>query len=626
VVKKTLVVVLAAVALSSTALAASWKAEGPFFGNVLTLAVDPANPDRLWVSTHGGGVWQSADGGKSWKLSGRELSDRVVSYVMLQPKSNTLWAGVEDGSLARSKDGGQTWQWVMDDLAQTPHPIAFDPGNPKAIWIPDVNLHKRSIDGGAKWTEFRVTGGDVMTFAIHPKDSKIIWAGGTNGRSGLWKSIDGGASWKQLGQGLTESNRVRRLVIDPAKPDTLYMAAWRGGYKSIDGGETWTPFGGTFPQGEEIASLTMHPSSPETLFAGTKKGLFRTTDGAQSWTRISGLPRYVIRSLAIHPSTPDVMWAGAAGAGIYKTVDGGKSWTEANGGFAASWIDNVWGGADGTMFAQTSRGLYRSDGKGGWVELLQPFSKDEATLHTVVFDAKNPAAIHGGYASSYYRSSDGGATWKEIDEPFQEPRPNFHSVALDAKNPKILYAADADADDDKPSVFKSVDGGVKWKPASRGIAAGADILALRADSAGALLALGKDGKLWRSADGAATWTAAGAGLPSKELKNLVVDPAHPAVVYVAAKDGLYRSEDGGATFARTANAVEKRELEDVAVDAKGNVYVAHLEGVSRSIDGAKTWKPFKDGLTNEDVRALSSAGSRLYAATAGGGVFSIVLE
>ena len=152
-----------------------WAAHTPG----MPFAIKPVrNPDRLWVSTHGGGVWQSADGGKSWKLSGRELSDRVVSFVMLQPKSNTLWAGVEDGALARSKDGGQTWQWVMDDLAQTPHPVAFDPGNPKAIWIPDVNRHKRSVDGGAKWTEFRVSGGDVMTFAIHPKDSKIIFAGG----------------------------------------------------------------------------------------------------------------------------------------------------------------------------------------------------------------------------------------------------------------------------------------------------------------------------------------------------------------------------------------------------------------------------------------------------------------
>jgi photosystem II stability/assembly factor-like uncharacterized protein len=622
---KRLVGALVLLLTTAPGLAAAWKAEGPFFGNVLSIAVDPANPERLWVSTHGGGVWRSVDGAKSWQLAGKQLADRVVSYVMLQPKSNTLWAGVERGALARSKDGGDTWEWVRDDLAMTPHRLAFDPSNPKAIWMPDVNLHKRSADGGAKWTEFRVSGGDVYTFAVHPKDSKIVWAGGSNGRSGLWRTSDGGASWKQLGTGLPESNQPRRIVIDPSEPDTLYMAALRnGGYKSTDGGESWTPFGGSFPQQEEIESLTMHPTSPKTLFAGTKKGLMRTTDGAQTWTRMGGgLPHYVVRGLAINPAAPDVMWAGAAGAGVYKTTDGGKSWTEANAGFAASWIENAWGNDAGTMiFAQVSRGLFRTDGKGGWVELLQPFSKTEADLHTVVFDPRNPKSVWAGYASSLYRSNDGGVTWADVDTFFQEPRPAFSSVVLDLKNPRVIYSADRNPSSDDPSIFKSVDGGVKWRPANRGVAPGTAILSLRGDPAGALLALGKEGGMWRSTDGAASWTAVGSGLPSKDLNGLAVDQN----VYVAAKEGLYRSEDGGATFTRASKGIEKLEVEAVAVDAKGNVYAGTLDGVFRSTDGGKNWAAFNDGLTNEDVRALHSAGTRLYAGTAGGGVFSIVLE
>ena len=611
--------------LASSSLAASWKSEGPYFGNVLSLALDPANPDRLWVSTHGGGVWRSTDGGKSWKLSGRKLSDRVVSYVVLQPKSNTLFAGVEQGAMARSKDGGETWEWVLDDLAQTPHAPAFDPANPKAIWVPDVNLHKRSADGGAKWTEFRISGGDVYTFAFHPKDSKIIWAGGSNGRSGLWRTSDGGASWRQIGTGLPESNTPRKILVDPWQPDTLYMSVVRGGgYKSTDGGQTWKPLGGGLPQ-DELESLTMHPTSPQTLYAGSKKGLFKTTNGGESWSRMGGgLPYYVVRSLAINPSAPEVMWAGAAGAGVFKTTDGGKSWTEANGGFAAAWIEEVWGNATGTVFAQASRGLFRPDGKGGWGEVLQPFSDDKATLRTMVFDAKNAKTIHAGYASSYYRSTDGGATWKEVDEPFQDPRPNFDSIVPDAKNPKVLYSATRYPSSGDPVIFRSTDGGVKWKPASRGVTG--PILALRGDASGALLALGAEGGLWRSTDGATNWSAVGSGLPSKELKALAIDPTNPSRVYVAAKDGLYESVDGGATFARASKGLEKQELEGVVVDGKGNAYVASGDGVHRSTDGGKTWNAFNDGLTNEDVRALHSAGTRLYAGTAGGSVFSIDLE
>lgn len=601
--------------LASPAAAASWKAEGPYFGNVTSIAVDAANPDRLWVATHGGGVWRSLDGAKTWQLSGSELSDRVVTYVTLQPKSNTLWAGVNGGGLAQSKDGGQTWEWMRDDLADSPHPPAFDRSG--GIWIADVNLHKRSADAGENWTEFRVTGGDVRTFAFHPSDSKIIWAGGVNGRGGLWKSSDGGASWKQLGLGLPEMNSVQKFIVDPSRPDTLYMAVRRGGFKSTDGGENWTPIGGIV-QDAEIESLTLHPAAPQTLFAGTSKGFFKTTDGGQTWNRVGGgFPPFIVEALAIHPASPDVMWAGTSGAGIYTTTDGGKSWTEANRGFAASWVEKVWGDTAGTMFAQTSRGLFRADGNGGWAEIREPFSDSDARADIIIFDAKVPKVVHAGWASSYYRSTDAGVTWTGIVRPFQDPRPQFRSLVIDPKNPKVLYSADSHASRGDPSIFKSTDGGVRWKAASGGVT-GAGVLALCVDSGGTLLALGTEGGFWRSTDGATTWTRAGNGLPGEDFKALALDPMNPTRVYVAAKGGFYRSEDGGLTF-----SAQTLEPEAVAVDAKGDVYVATSEGVSRSSDGGKTWTPFNDGLTNLDVRALHTAGRRLYAGTAGGGVFWI---
>lgn len=623
--KLSLRVILLLIALPISA--ASWKAEGPYFGNTLSIIVDHANPDRLWVSTHGGGVWRSVDGGKSWKLSGKLLADRVVSFVAQQPKSNVLWAGAEQGALARSKDGGDTWEWVRTDLAYTPHRPTFDPTNPKAMWLADVNLHKRTTDGGVKWTEFRVSGGDVMTFTFHPKDAKTIYAGGVNGRAGLWKTIDAGGSWKQIGRGLNEMNRARRLLIDPNNPDTMYMAAWRGVYKSTDAGETWTALSGNFHD-QEIESLTMHPTSPETIFVSTKKGFMKSTDGGATWNRMGGgYPNYVTRSLAIHPITPDIMWAAAAGAGIYKTTDGGKTWTEANNGFAASWIENVWGGPSGQMFARTSRGVFRADGQGGWTEITQPFSDDEANIFSVIFDVKNPRLVHAGDPGDLNRSTDGGATWTELVKPFQDPSPAFHNVVFDEKNPKIIYSADRHTSSDDPPIFKSVDGGAKWKPAHKGISVGMRILELRLDTSGALVALANEGAgFWRSTDGAMSWTTGGSGLPAKDVKAMAIDPTNPKLMFVAAKEGLFRSEDAGATFTKVATKLEDEELESVAVDARGIFYVANGDGVHRSSDQGKTWTPFNDGLTNPDVRILHSAGARLYAGTAGGGVFSIVLE
>lgn len=610
---------------AATSFAASWKAEGPFFGNVSSITIDPANPDRLWVSTLGGGVWRSVDGGASWKLSGKELSDHVVPFVMFQPKSNTLWAGVEESTLARSKDGGQTWEWIRNDLSQTPHPVVFDPGNPKGILVPDGNRHERSNDGGANWTEFRITGGEVGTFAFHPKDSTIMWAGGFNGRTGLWKSTDGGGSWRQLGKGLPESNIVRMLIVDPQHPDTLYMFANAGGFKSTDSGENWMPFGASLASAGP-QNLTMDPISPRTLYAGTGRGLFISTDGAKTWDSIStGLPPYIVQGVAVHTSRPDVMWAGTAGGGIYKTTDGGKSWRDSNAGFAESSAERVWGSPSGMMFAQTDRGLYRSDGKGGWIAMLQPFSNDKAALDTVVFDTRNSGTIHVGSGTRYFRSTDNGVSWSEVEKPMQDPLPAFNSLVFDAKNPMIVYASHKYMKNDEPTLFKSTDGGVRWKAAGRGVTS--PIFSLLSDSSGALLALGTAGQLWRSIDGATTWTAVGgSGLPTKKIGAFVIDPTNPAFVYVASKDGFYRSEDGGATFAMSNKGIEKLELVGAVADGKGNLYVGSAEGVSRSIDRGKSWTAFNEGLTNPDVKALSSAGNRLYAGTAGGGVFSIDLQ
>jgi len=227
-------------------------------------------------------------------------------------------------------------------------------------------------------------------------------------------------------------------------------------------------------------------------------------------------------------------------------------------------------------------------------------------------DPNNPSRYFVAAASGgVWKTSNSGTTWTPVFD--KEGSYSIGCIALDPSNPKVLYSAAKYPSSDDPSIFKSTDGGVKWKPASRGVSGG--IIGLLTTSSGSILALGKESGLWRSTDGAATWTKIGEGLPSKEVNGLAVADTS---VYVAAKNGLFRSDDGGARFTMS----DKREIEAVAVDAKGNVYIATDEGVGRSTDGGKKFTAFNDGLTNEDVRSLFAAGTRLYAGTAGGGVFS----
>src|SRR5881409_1273766 len=135
-----------------------------------------------------------------------------------------------------------------------------------------------------------------------------------------------------------------------------------------------------------------------------------------------------------------------------------------------------------------------------------------------------------------------------------------------------------------------------------------------------LLAVTKDAGVWRSTDGANSWNET-KGLPPKGILGVAIDPAKPERAFAVMEKSIFRSEDGGATWSALTKG-PKENMTAVAI-AGGSVFVATINGVFRSADGGTTWTKFNDGLTNTDVRELTAAGSRLYAGTAGGGVFSI---
>lgn len=195
------------------------------------------------------------------------------------------------------------------------------------------------------------------------------------------------------------------------------------------------------------------------------------------------------------------------------------------------------------------------------------------------------------------------------------------SLVAHPSAPETLYLAAFGS-----GVWKSVDGGHRWRVASRGLG-DLSVLTLALDpTSPRTLYAGTDSGLFASTNGAGSWQRRGQALAERNIRSLAVNPGRPAVVYAATDQGLFGSEDGGATWAPRNAGLVTRDLRRVAIDPTDDrrLFAAGFGGVFRSDDEGRHWRAVNEGLADLRVRALALDPSRpgaIYAGTAGGGVF-----
>jgi photosystem II stability/assembly factor-like uncharacterized protein len=256
---------------------------GPAFtsGRVIGLAVDPNNPSHYFVASASGGVWKTLNAGTTWT----PVFDREGSYsigcIALDPKNPlTVWVGTGENNSQRSVSYG--------------------------------NGVYRSEDGGKTWKNVGLkTSEHIGRIAIDPKDSNIVYVAaqgplwGPGGDRGLYKTTDGGKTWKQILK-ISENTGVTDVVIDPQNPETLYAAAYQrrrhmwtlidGGpesalYKSTDAGATWNKLRAGLPTTDMgRIGLAISPVDSNVIYAQVeaadrKGGIFRSNDRGGSWER-----------------------------------------------------------------------------------------------------------------------------------------------------------------------------------------------------------------------------------------------------------------------------------------------------------------------------------------------------
>ena len=178
-----------------------------------------------------------------------------------------------------------------------------------------AGVWRKSTDGGSSWiaSNTGLTNFFVLSLAIDPLTPATIYAGalenpGYNWTGAVFKSIDGGGTWTELGL----RDYISELLIDPQNSNIIYAANSGRVLKSTDAGDSWSPLNG-LPTG--LYSITMDSTSSTTLHVTTRRGVFTTTDGGETWSNID--VDFTPIAFAVDPTTPSTFYAGSVFEGCF---------------------------------------------------------------------------------------------------------------------------------------------------------------------------------------------------------------------------------------------------------------------------------------------------------------------
>jgi photosystem II stability/assembly factor-like uncharacterized protein len=337
-------------------------------------------------------------------------------------------------------------------------------------------------------------GGRVVAVTGHPVKKNVFYFGGTG--SGVWKTENAGETWENISDGFFKTSSVGAITVSRSNPNIIYVGMGEcclrgnishgdGVYKSTDGGKTWKQTG--LENTRHIARISVHPQNSDIVYVAAlghafgpnkERGLFRSTDGGKTWKNI------LFRSdksgaidLVMHPGNPDVLYtafwevqrfpwgfvSGGPGSAVYKSTDGGNTWKDIseNPGLpkgikgrtgltvSAADSDRVW-----AIVEAKKSGVYRSDDGG---EKWQLVSSDANLLqrpwyyHHIKADPVNPDTVYVMNVG-FWKSTDGGKTFKRL----RVPHGDNHDLWIDPADPMRMI----EGNDGGATV--TFDGGQNW--------------------------------------------------------------------------------------------------------------------------------------------------------------------
>lgn len=672
-----------------------WRCIGPFRGGrTVGASGNRKQPNVFYMGVNNGGVWKTTDAGRTWTPIFDDQPTGSIGDVAVAPSDpNIVYVASGEGlqrpdlsvgdGIYRSADAGKTWEHRGLREGQQIGGLAVDPQDPKRVFAAVLghpygpNEERgvyRSLDGGWSWQ--RVLYKDENTGAIQvtidPAYPNIVyadlwasrlapwengqWAGKS---SGLYKSTDGGDTWKQLTNGLpsTDSGLGRiGFCIAPSDHRRLYAVvnanARNGGiYRSNDGGTSWKKLSGDirlWDRGDDFAEMKVDPKNPDIVYDANVV-TWKSTDGGKTWEGWKGAPGGDdYHRLWINPDNPEIiLLASDQGAGI--TLNGGRTWS--------SWYNqptaqmyhvsadndfpyNVYSGQQESGSVGIS-----SRGNDGAITFRDWHPVGAQEYGYVVADPLDPNIVYGGKLSRY----DKRTGQSQDISPDHSGKYRFLRTAPVVFSPidnrTLYYAGNV--------IFKTRDGGHSWSvispdltrkkydiPACIGIYRNDEMknmpqrgviytVAPSPVDAGTIWAGTDDGLIHVTHNGGASWQnvtppslTSWSKVSLMDASNTDRQTAYAAVNRIRLDDmapHIYRTRDGGKTWKEIVNGLPNEPINVVKEDprCKGLLFAGSEHAAYVSFDDGEHWQSLRLNMPATSIRDLCIKDNDLVVATHG---------
>jgi photosystem II stability/assembly factor-like uncharacterized protein len=650
-----------------------WDPIGPtnLQGRSLCVAINPLNPNTVFVGTASGGLWRSKRGGLGgdWQQVKLGYPALGISAIVISPvDTNTMYLGTgevyryfhaEGGLVLRTTrgsygigilkttDGGATWtkslDWTYNQQSGI-QAMKMNPLNPNAIWAATTDGVYKTTDAGATWN-IKYGALMAMDIIVHPTDTNKVMGSLGNFTSGtIIITTDGGENWSSSSlprpSGLPYTGKTM-LAMYAAHPNVIYASAadsvtgegdlWR----STDFGTSWVRLIGYPPDGGGLYQVqgwyshfvAVHPTdSTQIIHAAVP--IYKSTNGGTQFFSVSG--SYADHhGYAIHPTNPNIIYV-VNDDGVYRSTNFGASYTNVGAGMQSGQIYNGFScsATDSLIaLAQSQDHIpgYRYLGNSTWDHGA---AVDEAGWTAI--DPSNDNIMYAVYrfGSYVYKSINRGASFNYTGS-FSSGAWNS-PIVISPSNPNTVYFGTT-------RIYKTINTAGSWSTTNGGsILDGNPALCMAMSATNpdtvfvGMAPIVTSAHIYRTTNGGTNWTNVTGTLPNRYPLDLAVDPTNSHIAYAAfggfGTGHLFKTTDAGANWNNISGTLPDAPTTALVVDPlhPNVVYVGNDISVYVSTDGGGSWSQFGAGLPDGVIVAdltISPSNRTLRVATHGNGIW-----